>query len=57
MGKQFFYNQLGKNEKYIVKCCFFVFAVNGLYSMILGSLLPLISSEYGLNNTLSGALL
>ncbi|WP_313131835.1 MFS transporter [Anaerocolumna sp.] len=57
MGSPSFYTQLDKRNKYILKCCFFVFAVNGLYAMILGSLLPLISSEYGLNNTVSGALL
>ncbi len=57
MGKQSFYTQLDKQEQYILKCCFFVFAVNGLYGMILGSLLPLISNEYGLNNITSGALL
>lgn len=55
--KQSFYTKLDKQSRYILKCCFFVFAVNGLYGMILGSLLPLISSEYGLNNTISGALL
>ena len=52
-----FYSKLGEREKYVLNCCFFVFAVNGLYGMILGSLLPLISDEYGLNNTVSGALL
>lgn len=57
MGKQSFYSQLDRDKKYIINCCFFVFAVNGLYGMILGSLLPLISKEYGLNNTISGALL
>lgn len=57
MGMTSFYTQLDKHNRYILKCCFFVFAVNGLYAMILGSLLPLISSEYGLNNTVSGALL
>ncbi|MDF2801000.1 MAG: hypothetical protein K0S61_903 [Anaerocolumna sp.] len=57
MGMPLFYQQLDRNNKYVLKCCFFVFAVNGLYAMILGSLLPLISSEYGLNNTVSGALL
>lgn len=55
--KESFYTKLDKNNKYLLKCCFYVFAVNGLYGMILGSLLPLISSEYGLNNTVSGALL
>lgn len=57
MGGQSFYSKLNEREKYILNCCFFVFAVNGLYGMILGSLLPLISDEYGLNNTVSGALL
>ncbi|MGH4138699.1 MFS transporter [Clostridium sp.] len=57
MKQQSFYSQLSKDKRYILNCCFFVFAVNGLYSMILGSLLPIISNEYGLNNTMSGALL
>ena len=57
MKNKWFYTQLEKDQKYILNCCFFVFAVNGLYSMILGSLLPLISAEYGLNNTVSGSLI
>ncbi|MBU3143294.1 sugar MFS transporter [Clostridium sp. CF012] len=57
MKQPVFYSELGKDKKYILICCFFVFAVNGLYAMILGSLLPIISNEYGLNNTMSGALL
>jgi len=57
MKKQSFYAELDKDKRYIINCCFFVFAVNGLYAMILGSLLPIISDEYGLNNTMSGALL
>lgn len=52
-----FYSKLNAKQKYIINCCFFVFAVNGVYGMILGSLLPLISDQYGLNNTVSGALL
>lgn len=57
MLKPSFYAELDARNQYIIKCCFFVFAVNGLYGMILGSLLPLISSEYGLNNTVSGGLI
>jgi len=57
MKNQSFYSTLNKDQKYILICCFFVFAVNGLYSMMLGSLLPLISNEYGLNNTISGGLI
>ena len=57
MKKPSFDADLDKESRYILTCCFFVFAVNGLYAMILGSILPLISKEYGLNNTISGALL
>ncbi|NLM12362.1 MAG: MFS transporter [Epulopiscium sp.] len=57
MTKESFYSRLDGKQRYILNCCFFVFAVNGLYAMILGPLLPLISNEYGLNNTVSGALL
>jgi fucose permease len=57
MLKPSFYTALDHRNQYIIKCCFFVFAVNGLYAMSLGSFLPLISSEYGLNNTVSGALI
>ncbi len=56
-NKESFYTQLNKNQRYILICCFFVFAVNGLYAMVLGSLLPLISMEYGLNDTVSGGLI
>jgi len=54
---QSFYSKLDPSSRYILICCFFMFAVNGLYAMILGSLLPLISEEYGLSNTISGALI
>lgn len=57
MNNNSFFKQLNRQDRYILICCFFIFAVNGLYSMILGSLLPLISEEYMLNNTISGALL
>jgi len=52
-----FYAKLNGKERYVLICCFLAFGVNGLYAMILGSLLPLISNQYGLNNTVSGALL
>lgn len=53
---QSFFGQLSNADRYILICCFFVFAVNGLYSMIIGPMLPLISTEYGLNDTVSGLL-
>ena len=55
--RQSFYAGLEAKDKYILRCCFFVFAINGLSALIIGSLLPLISAEYGLSNTVSGALI
>ena len=48
---------LERSEKYLLICCFFMFSLNGLYAMILGSLLPLITTEYNLSNTIGGALI
>ncbi|HSL86236.1 MAG TPA: MFS transporter, partial [Bacteroidales bacterium] len=39
------------------KAVFYVFFVNGIFAMIMGSLLPLISSEYNLSDTMSGSLI
>lgn len=52
-----FYHTLSRDKKYIVKCMYYVFAVNGLYAMIMGPLLPYISDTYQLSNTVSGSLL
>lgn len=52
-----FYKQLNVVDKYILWCCFFIFFVNGLYSMVFGSILPLLSDAYSLNETVSGMLL
>ncbi|WP_270279632.1 MFS transporter [Vagococcus bubulae] len=52
-----FYKKLNEVDKYILWCCFFIFFVNGLYSMVFGSILPLLSDAYSLNETMSGMLL
>lgn len=58
MGKSpSFYEKLDDKNRYILKCCYYVFAVNGLYGMIMGSLLPYISESYHLSDTVSGSLL
>lgn len=51
------YKNLNAVDRYILMCCFFIFFVNGLYAMVFGSLIPLISDTYGLKNTESGMLL
>lgn len=57
MLKNSFYEGLSETNKYIIRCCFFIFFVNGLYAMIFGSLLPLLSDAYELNDTVSGMLI
>lgn len=57
MLKNSFYADLSPVNKYIIKCCFFIFFVNGLYAMIFGSILPLISESYQLSDTVSGMLI
>ena len=52
-----FYARLDKREKFILNAVFYVFFVNGIFAMVMGSLLPLISREYGLSDTLSGSLI
>ena len=57
MQRENFYTRLDKKEKYILNAVFYVFFVNGIFAMVMGSLLPLISREYGLSDTLSGSLI
>lgn len=57
MATDSFYSRLNQNEKYVLNVAYYVFAVNGLYGMIMGSLLPYISSQYTLSDTVSGSLL
>ena len=57
MQKENFYTRLDKREKFILNAVFYVFFVNGIFAMIMGSLLPLISREYNLSDTMSGSLI
>lgn len=57
MQKNAFYNDLSDANKYIIKCCFFIFFVNGIYAMVFGSILPLLSDAYQLNDFVSGMLI
>ena len=51
------YNELKDSDKYILLCCYFIFFVNGFYAMVFGAMIPLISAEYQLSDTVSGLLL
>ncbi|MDR2276342.1 MAG: MFS transporter [Vagococcus sp.] len=52
-----FYKELDDVNRYILLCCIFIFFVNGLYSMVFGSILPLLSETYQLSDATSGMLL
>ncbi|GGI65269.1 MFS transporter [Enterococcus alcedinis] len=51
------YQNLSHSDRYILLCCYFIFFVNGLYAMVFGAIIPLISTEYQLSDTMSGLLL
>jgi len=55
--KDSFFAKLEPANKYVLICCFILFSANGMTTAILGSLLPLISYEHALSNTVSGSLL
>ncbi|MBP9921475.1 MAG: MFS transporter [Proteiniclasticum sp.] len=57
MDKQNFYTRLDKKDRSVLNAVFYVFFVNGIFAMIMGSLLPMISLEYNLSDTLSGSLI
>ncbi|MBM7709765.1 MFS transporter [Enterococcus lemanii] len=51
------YKELSASDRYILLCCYFIFFVNGFYAMVFGAIIPLISTEYQLSDTVSGLLL
>ncbi len=57
MKRENFYMRLDQDEKYIMKAIFYVFFVNGIFIMVIGALLPILSEVYGLSDTFSGALI
>lgn len=57
MENENFYTRLETRERSILNAVFYVFFVNGVFAMIMGSLLPLISLEYNLSDTMSGSLI
>ncbi|UJF15708.1 MFS transporter [Jeotgalibaca sp. MA1X17-3] len=56
MFQNSFYGRLDKKAQYIIGVSFFMFFVNGLYGMLFGSLLPILSDKYQLDDTVSGLL-
>lgn len=57
MEKSNYYTRLDNDEKYILKSIFAVSFINGIFILVMGPLLPLISEAYNLNDTVSGALI
>lgn len=52
-----FVKKLDKNSRVILYTCFFAFVGNGIYSLILGSVMPDLKAAYHLSDTVSGLLL
>lgn len=52
-----FFRELDKDTRRIVNACFFAFLLNGLSTMMMGSLMPDMKLAYGLSDTQSGLML
>jgi len=57
MGKHSFYSVLDRDSRYIIKVCYFIFSISGLFVISLDTIMPLLSIEYNLSHTFSGMLI
>ena len=55
--RQSFLKNLPGESKFVLFCTFYLFAITGLYALLLGPLLPALSAEYDLSHTMGGLLL
>lgn len=57
MSEQSFFRSLSKNNRYIVGNLFFMYIVQGIFTIMIGAILPMIKEEYGLNYQVGGMLI
>lgn len=54
--KQFF-NRLHRNDQYMIGNLFFLYLIQGIFVILIGSILPMMKEEYGLSYQVSGFLI
>jgi len=57
MEKKSFFGSLNRNDRYMIGNLFFLYLIQGVYVILIGSILPMIKEEYGLSYQIGGYLI
>ena len=57
MEKKSFFKSLNRNDRYMIGNLFFLYLIQGIYVILIGSILPMIKEEYGLTYQIGGYLI
>ena len=57
MEKKSFFGSLNHNDRYMIGNLFFLYLIQGVYVILIGSILPMIKEEYGLSYQIGGYLI
>ena len=57
MEKKSFFKSLNHNDRYMIGNLFFLYLIQGIYVILIGSILPMIKEEYGLTYQIGGYLI
>ena len=57
MKKTSFFQSLGRDDRYMIGNLFFLYLIQGIYTILIGSILPMIKAEYGLSYQIGGYLI
>ena len=57
MEKKSFFKSLNHNDRYMIGNLFFLYLIQGIYVILIGSILPMIKEEYGLSYQIGGYLI
>ena len=57
MKKESFFSSLAPNDRYMIGNLFFLYLIQGIYTILIGSILPMIKAEYDLSYQIGGYLI
>lgn len=52
-----FFKKMEKQDRYVLCCCFYAFFVSGFFSIMMGSIMPMLRAEYNVSEAAGGYLL
>ena len=57
MKKESFFHSLNSKDRYMIGNLFFLYLIQGIYTILIGSILPMLKAEYGLSYQIGGYLI